>query len=108
MERHERSCSLNPDRQCWTCEKAGLNGKELPELIAFAKAKADESGALSINLVAEIEDLADGCPDCVLAAARQSNVYFVNWEYRTESAAFWREHDRYDAEEFRAMVGAVP
>lgn len=89
MQSHEAHCTKNPDRQCGLCAMVGSNHAPIESLI-----KAAESG-----LVSELREAADGCPACMLAGIRQmpkdpmdaAGGHFADFDYKKESAEFWRE-----------------
>lgn len=100
-EKHERGCTLNPDRVCSmhryaTGEKASPT---MPDLIGALDAAKPDCG------LAELRELADGCPCCILAAIRQSKIESLglheNFNFRAEMETMWesvgRERlDRYE------------
>lgn len=83
MVRHETGCTANPGRACGVCRLAGLTPQPLATLIEFCSKRAnwdighDEQpyGGLDKAGIEELRKLADGCPVCMFAALRQSNVY---------------------------------
>lgn len=64
MKRHERGCTLNPDRECGFCQEAELCQEPMADLIS-ALGKGDTEG------MDKVRTLAEGCPACMLAAIRQ-------------------------------------
>lgn len=103
MARHEAGCTANPNRVCGVCRIAGLTAAPLAQLIAFCRSKATwdvaqpEDGPLhgSVDKAAldELRSLAGGCPVCMFAALRQSNVYASkdHFDMKAELAAIWSE-----------------
>lgn len=69
MAKHEKHCTLNPQRECRMCKKP----KPMVGLVEFAKtAKPGDENAKSN--AAALSDEAGGCPACTLAAIRQSGL----------------------------------
>lgn len=67
MARHERGCTLNPERVCGMCKWSLVTQAQMGELIA-ALGKGDEAG------VRALRDVANNCPACMLAAIRCSGI----------------------------------
>lgn len=110
ISRHEKSCTMNPDRECRMCATDGFGNRQrlIAELIT-ALGKGDEIG------VGELEDAANACPACMLAAIRQSGVQ-VKWEspdepgfnvpfdFKKASEQFWSKiNDARMEEDMRGM-----
>lgn len=93
MAKHERHCTMNPERTCRTCTLInGGNGPtpgELRALVALLPTPVpqdwDDHGNSSprfhqfMREVAEVapklREATDNCPACMLAAIRQAGVY---------------------------------
>jgi hypothetical protein len=91
MEKHERRCIRNPNRQCGFCEVEKLTPIAMPELIS-----ALDSGGLQA-----LKEAAHNCPACILAAIVQSKVkdgddYYVEFDYKEEVKAFWADRNDVD------------
>jgi hypothetical protein len=69
-EKHERGCTANPNRICGLCEYAipTLKQKPIADLIACLSWDKDNYG------MADLRNLCEGCPGCILAAIRQSGM----------------------------------
>lgn len=110
MERHEKSCTANPARECHICTGDPQTGAaDLPVLIAFCKeiaGKSHDGLTLREADTDKLRELCDSCPACMLAAVRQANVYAVDWEAKVEFKSFWDEWRRMQAEEMSHIVGA--
>ena len=123
MSKHEKKCTLNPNRVCGMCRAASLEQKPLSELMRIAnhglyrpRGPATRTG--NAKLVLEMIDYAEGCPVCVLAALRQSGktrpvcnedglilVDAYPFNYKEEIDKFWaelRERER-EADERSAL-----
>lgn len=86
MAKHERHCTMNPQRTCRACRLIdGGNGPDaegLRTLVAILPTGpipgwGDELGAFLLTVEAVIPALreaAGGCPACMLAAIRQSGI----------------------------------
>lgn len=104
MERHERVCTMNPNRHCDICETSCLDGTELAELIAVLPQEPDiksqtwndEIDAAITAAIPTLRNKADGCPACMLAALRQSGMikFAVTWSYGDEHSKFWKKENR--------------
>ena len=71
MKKHERHCTMNPERECRMCKHAGQNGQSLSLLVEMARQHTPtEEGAKT--LAWELEQEAGNCPICVYAAIRQA------------------------------------
>jgi hypothetical protein len=100
MEKHERGCTLNPDRVCGLCAISEHDKVlSLSELI-------DVLGNGSSERFAKLREAANECPACILAAIRQSpNIRgslcpiesdVWSWEFKPALDAFWINHDDVD------------
>lgn len=109
LARHERGCTANPNRACGACRTFGLSAKPLSELIQFAKSFSvagehylgypdDSSNYLDEAKTKELRDLADSCPACTLAAARQSGVFLRGFDFKVEMKAHWDAFNEAQAE----------
>jgi len=103
--KHEKGCTLNPNRRCGVCETS-----KMQELLAKYKDSftiiEDTDGMGYPNETSHwrgepltLENLRDdtgGCPVCILAVIRQCNLNrspgdFFNFEYKAEHKAYWDE-----------------
>jgi len=97
--KHEKGCTLNPNRSCGVC---GL--ESMSDLLAKYKDSfvIDDHEWVSTTWIGEpltLKDLRDdteGCPVCMLAVIRQCNLNrspgdFMEFEYKAEHAVYWRE-----------------
>ena len=66
IRRHENGCTANPGRVCGMCAHAGLTQKPLTELTPHVA-----EGEWGIE---ELRKAVEGCPACMLAAIRQSEI----------------------------------
>lgn len=102
LEKHEKGCTLNPERDCGFCSAAEYQQQDLNELIEILKKQ------VSINkespdwkaAIKELREATEGCPVCMLAAIRQSKLFgwekeqyseFNLFDFKKEVAAFWAE-----------------
>ena len=103
MARHERRCTANPNRSCGVCDKGGMSPEPLSKLVEFAKLKAIRHPSMSDDLpdsfvidkagLEELRKLADGCPVCMFAALRQSNVFVEDnaFDLKAELRSVWAD-----------------
>lgn len=97
-EKHERGCTLNPNRVCGLCARVNAEQKPIADLMAPL-----EDGNFDA-----LKRLAEDCPACILAALRQYNKprpsdeqFWNEWDFKAALAEFWncennrREEERY-------------
>lgn len=77
MKSHERHCTANPNRECRMCKMVGGIQKPLAELVAVFDGWQGDDPLESLSegpdakaRIARLEELTDGCPACMLTAAR--------------------------------------
>jgi hypothetical protein len=119
MSKHERHCTLNPDRECRMCLISERIQQPIPELIKLLPNPADYKNVIN-NGVILISDLSiydpeeypgyddaiaaalirlrgetSNCPACILSAIRQSKVFVhsVPFDYKAELKRFWNDHN---------------
>lgn len=115
--KHERACTANPNRICGVCEMMDFSPEPLAQLIELTKflavplavgAEGDGLLTLDIGGLNTVRVVAGGCPACVLAALRQSNVYCSDFDYKKEMApvlAKCNEEREYEMNQFRSSYG---
>lgn len=109
ITRHEKHCTLNPERKCRFCQKAEQETRPMKELTAVLHKTKQQVDALgdqrTIDNDAEIwkkainklKELTGDCPACILSAIRQANcVSECNFDYKAEVNSFWADF-RYDS-----------
>lgn len=109
MKNHEAACTMNPNRVCKMCRPDMLQAT-MPELIDALKrdlgrrdAAGETDNPLDLdNYETELTAAANGCPACILAAIRQSDVY-VQFGYKDAVERFWKEHADDEAEQRPAV-----
>jgi len=107
MIKHEKHCTMNPDRECRMCPED--DPADLKELIALLPdpnehIEYNEYGGTYLNqhlntlvedAMIEIRKLTD-CPACILSALRQKGIpvpLVTTFDYRKESKAYLSERD---------------
>ena len=106
MTRHEKGCTMNPNRKCGICGNYG-NNPQIPMedlLGAFDNARIlpGFDGGFShldydYDIVARLHEMTDGCHACMLAAIRQFCVKnncnpedsFPSFKYKELRGDFW-------------------
>lgn len=68
MRKHESSCTANPNRACRMCRLNELEQKPIEDLKRALDVTREDFG------MAQLRDVADGCPCCILAAIRQTGI----------------------------------
>lgn len=110
MKKHEAACTMNQNRVCKMC-RPGMLQATMPELLAAMRRDAiRHDSILSTNSpfdlspveITELAAAANGCPACILAAIRQSDVY-VQFDYKDAVERFWEEHAGDEAEQRPAV-----
>ena len=113
MEKHEKSCTMNPDRTCGFCEFNGdhptkKHKEKLKSIVKKAVGEFWDEAEIGIDehpidyherITEQLEkDLlkeASGCPACVLAAIRQvKDAEFIQFDYKKAKDQFWEDHPR--------------
>ena len=103
MEKHEKHCTMNPDRECRMCETESIPQvpmQQLLESLGPLEQSENEWGNL-VTIPGDVEGVREltECPACILAAIRQSGqvAYMYNFDYKAECEMFWvrinREQD---------------
>ena len=94
IKKHEKHCTMNPNRECRMCKHAGIEQKPINILIS---ALGDGSNLTSIK------DLSNNCPVCILSAIRQSGIQhfdydeegfigtYVDFDFKKEMRERWEE-----------------
>ena len=114
MSRHEKRCTMNPNRKCGVC---GLMEEEQPAMSELLKVlpKAsdyppveDEFGGqtlpqelldLTEAAMPRLRKVANNCPACILAAIRQSGVpvpAVSSFDFTTEMKGVWSDFNDAD------------
>lgn len=101
IQRHERGCTNNPDRECGVCQATGVGGATVPELLEAAR-----------HGLTALRNAAECCPACMLAGVRALRNELEalarnadepadplppdlsNWDYRAEHRSFWDDVNR--------------
>jgi hypothetical protein len=107
MEKHEKRCTMNPNRECGMCKSAENVQPKLSELVALLPAPKDYEepafmgiGRVYAGLGAAIDvalpvlrEKSNNCPACILAALRQSSVIPIasieHFNFKKEVEEFW-------------------
>lgn len=107
MRRHERGCTLNPQRVCGMCAKLAEDGGPEP-----APPRDELLRLLDNEGFKAMREAANDCPACILSALRARNTdsaeapFYVpgpedgrnEWSYTTAKAEYWRGHNDAQAE----------
>ena len=115
ISRHEKSCSLNPNRICNVCGKL-LEVKQAPmrDLLCILPDAdkyfyEDECGFISCDGLSDVveiympilRDATNNCPACIMAALRQSNIpvpMVDSFNFTDEMASIWADINNANAE----------
>lgn len=91
MKAHESSCTMNPNRVCKMCKLMGSTQEPMDKLksvlVAETPVQWNEVNSATSASVAELRKLSSGCPACMLAALRQSNMWASesDFDFKKES-----------------------
>jgi hypothetical protein len=106
IERHEETCTLNPQRECRWCRLEHENS-----FVGLALELRRHRAPLASHDIKWLRDNVNGCPACMLAALRQSGVeyHFTEdsrnlFDYKAEVERFRKEEqEAQDYAEMRAI-----
>jgi hypothetical protein len=99
MHRHEKHCTMNPDRECRMCNIVGCNMnnifdlvKMMPNEIIVNEKTTNECEILTAFDKMKVE--ANRCPACILAVIRQLNYKNVvfDFDYKVEVEEMWKDY----------------
>jgi hypothetical protein len=110
IEKHEKGCTLNPNRHCRFCELVENEQKPMSELLSLIPdVKQYEKfninlGENSIEIPVEdankilstLREATNNCPICIMAALRQKGIpvpIISNFNYEKEVAVFWSDYN---------------
>lgn len=108
MRRHERGCTLNPQRECGMCRMLAEAGGPDP-----APPRDELVRIMDTEGFAAMCKAAENCPACILAALRTKNTKGdgetppgvmgpedgrQDWDYKQAKAAWWNEWNSAQAE----------
>lgn len=106
MERHETHCTANPDRSCrWRIDGVRHPWVDLEKILHLLP-----SHALEDHTIEWLREETHGCPACMLAALRQSQLvwYHQVWRYADEVEEFRkRERDRAHEDEMEQEIASL-
>lgn len=114
MKKHEKHCTLNPNRVCRMCDAADIPQQPTEELVEKFKEITDKQSLESFldspaaqENCEKLRDITQNCPACMLAVIRQCPEAIVDFDFRKESESFWRDiniSNRDDCDDYR-LVG---
>lgn len=108
MEKHEKHCTMNPNRECRLCEIIGESPRPMAELLAVVPRLAYYDYGVSpypdyaayekatIAALPKLRELTNNCPACILAALRQAKNTQLgpdHFDFFKESKAFLKENN---------------
>ena len=114
IAKHEKHCTMNPNRVCRLCAMIDNNNLQMNELLSYLPNPEDfktddQLGGLhytgidqKINEgVKELEQKTDDCPMCIFSALRQSGCLSVMtfvWDYQLKLNTWWSDFNLAQAE----------
>ena len=119
MRKHERHCTMNPNRVCRMCRVLNQPQPDIENLVALLPRPQDYEhhdygstaykgfGAAMKDGMAALREAADGCPACILAAIRQAGWSGMvgDFDYQKEArAVFAMVQEREERAEMDAIM----
>ena len=109
IKRHEKGCTSNVNLVCGVCGYHGIN-QEAVEFVKNVKTPNgmiffDSSDPRNEKELKKLRDFFDdGCPACMLATVRQAEkqegMSFLNFDYKKEHDAYWKERREKESHDF--------
>lgn len=112
MARHEKSCTMNPDRVCRMCKYSDgtpqakmenlLKAVSIAEIMEKVEWHGTENMITVIiekekEAIEKLREVASNCPACMLAAIRQyangNALGFSSFDFKKEKEKFWQVHN---------------
>lgn len=94
MEKHERGCTLNPNRVCGMCKLLKQEQIPIENLKSFAMSLSPEIQSEPENeAVPRYRNFCGGCPACMLAGIRQAKLCTFSFDFKAEVETFWSEQN---------------
>ena len=101
MVKHEKHCTMNPDRKCRMCafiDNASPNTREFIARVPVPEYDKEVGSFLWVlinraEIAAAISKiLVDSCPACSLAVLRQTKIHSfeAGFDYKKECVLFWK------------------
>jgi len=108
ISRHEKSCTLNPNRICNVCCKLlEIEQKPIEQLLAvlpnsesFLEEERDGMisygplGAETEKCMTNLRELTEGCPACIMSALRQAKIpvpLVESFNFTKEMGSIWSD-----------------
>ncbi len=110
MEKHERRCTLNPDRECGFCILADGVSTEFKGLLVLAEIAAPQTKGPDTNFLGIVDalesngeawlkvyrEITNNCPGCILALIRQhgnkkDDCVFNTFDFKAEAQSYLDE-----------------
>ncbi len=109
ISKHEKRCTMNPNRECGMCQLYENEQRPISELLAILPEpeplivrNRDWDGSEDIRQLEEavkialpkLRDLSGDCPACILAALRQKKIYVTianefGFDFKKECQEIW-------------------
>lgn len=82
MEKHERHCTMNPERVCrWGDNPHSVEYVDIAQVMA-------ESDPLRAQEITWLRKRVDNCPACMLSVLRQSGLHEYHYDLKTGERIF--------------------
>ena len=97
MRKHERGCTLNPERVCGI--HSFQSDEHQPTMEALRAALVEDLAAPPPDYantpwpIPKLRNVADGCPACILAALRQcaDKSHWFDFDFKKELDGMWSD-----------------
>lgn len=114
MARHEKSCTMNPNRECRMCRMMELSQKPMSDLLAIIpwapKFRLEDFDAFGQGLfdkemqsvLPKLRSLTGDCPACIMAAFRQRGIpmpMVKDFNFTEECKRVWADFNEAQQEE---------
>ena len=100
MAKHEKHCTMNPNRVCRFCSYADEKQTPMVELLSVLPSPDGLDPNLEWKpIIDDLYDKANGCPACVFSAIRQKGIHpsITGFDFKSEIAKFWEEENEESA-----------
>lgn len=116
MSKHEKHCTMNPNRACGICKDIGNDPVPMSELLAMlpdpetdiiqfdcgGEYKTYAEGYIDKvkKAIEEVREVTDNCPVCIFAALRQKGIHIheTGFDLTKELSDYWSEVNAMEAQ----------
>ena len=102
MKKHEKHCTMNPNRYCRMCDNLGENQNCIVDLISVLPKPEEVPNNVGFNqevtdrkekAIDDLRDATNGCPICMFSALRQAglNPFEMGFHLDQELRESWNQ-----------------